>query len=416
MRPTFRTLKVHDARALQALMAEHADSVEPGLKVLDERVLLGGGAVDLVALDSEGALVLVAVSFVADDAMLLRMLEAYAWCLEYPDTITRLYPASRTTLAAPPRVMFIGERLPDAFLRKVKHLRMPSIDCLEFRYLEVNGVAGLYFNVVEDARPSDGPAAINSAAASASVQARPSREPATMSAAPVSAAAPIAPVASPPIAEPVAPIMPAPASIESPSAPGAAARVEPDVSAPKRSVAARGTATQAPGDVAPAAAVEPLAASIAAADPAPGAEPLTKGVANAVLDVPRPMEMPPAELLEGLRMPETLSSQWRRVLSKTPDAPDAAKVLVVREFLQREFPGCTVYDFYEHQRAAQVFHLQNSQGSLMHLAVVSDDFFEVQAEGDIKRFLEKNRLARALRDAGSTDVLVTPAGVRVAKA
>jgi len=373
MRPTFRTLKVHDARALQALMAEHADSVEPGLKVLDERVLLGGGAVDLVALDSEGALVLVAVSFVADDAMLLRMLEAYAWCLEYPDTIARLYPASRTTLAAPPRVMFIGERLPDAFLRKVKHLRMPSIDCLEFRYLEVNGVAGLYFNVVEDARPSDGPAAINSAAASASVQARPSREPATMSAAPVSAAATIAPVASPPIAEPVAPITPAPA-------------------------------------------VEPLAASIAAADPAPGAEPLTKGVANAVLDVPRPVEMPPAELLEGLRMPETLSSQWRRVLSKTPDAPDAAKVLVVREFLQREFPGCTVYDFYEHQRAAQVFHLQNSQGSLMHLAVVSDDFFEVQAEGDIKRFLEKNRLARALRDAGSTDVLVTPAGVRVAKA
>jgi hypothetical protein len=400
MRPTFRTLKVHDARALQALMAEHADSVEPGLKVLDERVLLGGGAVDLVALDSEGALVLVAVSFVADDAMLLRMLEAYAWCLEYPDTIARLYPASRTTLAAPPRVMFIGERLPDAFLRKVKHLRMPSIDCLEFRYLEVNGVAGLYFNVVEDARPSDGPAAINSAAASASVQARPSREPATMSAAPVSAAAPIAPVASPPIAEPVAPITPAPASIESPSAPVAAARVEPDVSAPKRSPAA----------------VEPLAASIAAADPAPGAEPLTKGVANAVLDVPRPVEMPPAELLEGLRMPETLSSQWRRVLSKTPDAPDAAKVLVVREFLQREFPGCTVYDFYEHQRAAQVFHLQNSQGSLMHLAVVSDDFFEVQAEGDIKRFLEKNRLARALRDAGSTDVLVTPAGVRVAKA
>jgi hypothetical protein len=114
-------------------------------------------------------------------------------------------------------------------------------------------------------------------------------------------------------------------------------------------------------------------------------------------------------------MPETLSSQWRRVLSKTPDAPDAGKVLVVREYLQREFPACTVYDFYEHQRAAQVFHLQNSQGSLMHLAAVSDDFFEAQAEGDIRRFLEKNRLARALRDAGAADVLVTPAGVRVAK-
>jgi hypothetical protein len=51
----------------------------------------------------------------------------------------------------------------------------------------------------------------------------------------------------------------------------------------------------------------------------------------------------------------------------------------------------------------------------MHMAAVSDDFFEAEAEGDIRPFLERNRLARALRDAGPSSVLITSAGLRVTK-
>lgn len=436
MRPTFRTLKVDDARALQTLMAEHAESLDTGLKVLDERVVLGGGAVDLVALAAEGTLVLIAIALVADDAMLLRMLEAYAWCFEYPDAIARLYPAMRIPLDAPPRVMFVGERFPDAFLRKVKHLRMPSLDCLEFRYLEVNGVAGLYFNPVDEARPAEATAAV-----------APSPERVSVGAPPVPAAVPITPIpttsiltapvapSAPPAARitvtpsPIEPVTPVTAPVASIAESVAAARVEPETpaAAPARSAVGRGTATLPVTEAAAATAiaVEPLAASIEleVVDPVPAEkpvirhEPVTHHKAGpAVGDGARAVEAPPAELLVGLRMPETLSSQWRRVLTRTPEAPDAAKVLVVREYLQQEFPGCTVYDFYEHQRAAQVFHLQNSQGSLMHQAAVSDDFFEAESERNIRRFLDKNRLARALRDAGSSDVLVTQGGIRVAKA
>ena len=437
MRPTFRTLRVDDARALQTLMAEHAESLDTGLKVHDERVVLGGGAVDLVALDAEGNLVLIAIALVADDAMLLRMLEAYAWSFEYPDAIGRLYPAMRTALDAPPRVMFVAERFPDAFLRKVKHLRMPSLDCLEVRYLEVNGVAGLYFNPVDEARPAEATAAV-----------APSPERVSVGAPPVPAAVPITPI--PTTSIPTAPVAPAPAAppakirvTPSPIEPVTpvtaaaasiaesvdAARVEPETlaAAPARSAVGRGTATLPVTEpaAATAIAVEPLAASIEleVVDPLPAEKPVIHHelvthhkAGRAVGDGVRAVEAPPVELLEGLRMPETLSSQWRRVLTRTSEAPDAAKVLVVREYLQQEFPGCTVYDFYEHQRSAQVFHLQNSQGSLMHQAAVSDDFFEAESERNIRRFLDKNRLARALRDAGSSDVLVTQGGIRVAKA
>src|SRR3989441_1153685 len=52
----------------------------------------------------------------------------------------------------PPRILFIVERLTDAFVRRVKHLSFLEIDCLEFRHLEVNGASAVYFHLVERLR------------------------------------------------------------------------------------------------------------------------------------------------------------------------------------------------------------------------------------------------------------------------
>ena len=97
------------------------------------------------------------------------------------------------------------------------------------------------------------------------------------------------------------------------------------------------------------------------------------------------------------------------------EGPEAAKLQVIRDYLQSEFAGSIVYDFYEHQRAAQLFQVKNGQGGVLHLAALSDDFFEAHAEADIRRALDRHRLGRALREAGASDVLVTAGGVRVAK-
>ena len=61
MRPTFRKLEVKDLGTLERLVAENIEGVEPGLKVVDSRLLLGQAAVDLVGLDSNASLVLIAV-------------------------------------------------------------------------------------------------------------------------------------------------------------------------------------------------------------------------------------------------------------------------------------------------------------------------------------------------------------------
>jgi len=153
MRPTFRKLEVKDIGSLERLIADNIEGVEPGLQVVDSRLLLGQVAIDLVGLDSQGSLVLVALDFSADDGLLLRVMDAYSWCLEYPDTLRRLYPMARIT-SKPPRILFVVEKMTDAFLRRVKQLSFLEIDCFEFRNLEVNGASVVYFDLVERLRKS----------------------------------------------------------------------------------------------------------------------------------------------------------------------------------------------------------------------------------------------------------------------
>jgi len=149
MSATCQKLKVKDLGDLEKLVAENIEGIESGLQVIDSRVLLGHAVIDLVGLDAKGALVLIALDFTASEGPLLRAMDAHSWCLEYPDTIRRLYPMATVSSTRPPRVLFVAERLTDAFVRRIKQLSFLEIDCLKFCYLDVNGTSGLYFDLVE---------------------------------------------------------------------------------------------------------------------------------------------------------------------------------------------------------------------------------------------------------------------------
>jgi hypothetical protein len=148
MRVVVRKLEIPDVGQLQSLVIEHLDGIEPGLTVLDSRLLLGHATVDIVALDADGTLVLVTAGFTADEDMLLKAVEAYSWCLEYSDAIRRLYPSVDVSVARPPRLMFVVERLPDSFHRKIKQLGFSEVDCVEFRHLDVSGTPAVYFDTL----------------------------------------------------------------------------------------------------------------------------------------------------------------------------------------------------------------------------------------------------------------------------
>jgi len=376
-------MKLEDVKDLQALVAEHADSVEAGLRVLEARVLLGGATIDLLALDSSESLVLLALGFAADDELLMRALEAYSWCLEYPDALRRLYPSVRLSETQPPRVIFVAERLPEAFLRKARHLRLHRVDFVEFKF-------GLQFTTVDSAR-RDEPAPTGPPPAPRREAARHADKPRAVEREPE----------PPRPAEPRRPVE-APRAVEPPRHVEAPRHVEPTrhIEAPPRHI-------EAPRHVEPPRRIE-----------APRhVEPPARHLEPPRYLEPRmtPPNLEHDELLNGLKLPANgnLSSQWQRALDHRPGDLDDYRVKVVREYLQREFPTSVIYDFFAHDRGVQMFHLQDNLGAVVHTATVSGELLADFTESQIRAFLDKHKLARVLRQAGQAGVVVTRVGLKI---
>jgi hypothetical protein len=105
-----------------------------------------------------------------------------------------------------------------------------------------------------------------------------------------------------------------------------------------------------------------------------------------------------SDAVDGFERPRKAEPERRRDV--TPAGLDETKVRCVREYLQHELPQCSVYDFFDFERTAYAFHLQNSQGQLVHLAFVTAEFLSERSEREIQRFLEQQRVAHLLRQAG----------------
>jgi hypothetical protein len=141
-------LEMETVGKMSRLVIDNIDAIASDLTVLDSRLLLGNANVDVVALDGTGSLVLIAINLTSDEQLLLKAVEAYSWCLEYPEAVRRLYPAADVSVTRPPRVMFVVERMSDSFHRKVKQLGFPEVDCVEFRHLAIDGAEAVHFDTI----------------------------------------------------------------------------------------------------------------------------------------------------------------------------------------------------------------------------------------------------------------------------
>jgi len=631
MKLTFKRREVTDLQHLRTLVSDNADAMEPGLKILASNLNLGRTTVELAAIDGQDRPVLFVLGLTADDVMLVRALEAYAWCLEYPESIQRLVPAS-VRPGWPPRIVFVAERLLEAFVRKLRLLSFSTVDCFEFRYVEANGTTGFYLDRVDWApdavarsrferpeRPAveerierrdeprvmpreepraaprdEAKASRDEAKVSAREESRAAREeprgiprdeervvppreepklvllreearddipdepeepledevaelreelydepkvtprdeprviplvpieeprivmlhetkpsPRTSEPAPTNGTrkaaepserterqrpepAPVLlkglrpPSEAPPrrrpreVPEPPRPTEQRPSSLRDISKPPAQAtpaasrgsQVEPKpTQAPAARVSqppvesrpksdgprvdpskngSKGDAARLDlpkGDLAPtwrkfldrltstfdartAPGVEPPRAGAAPSTPA--SPPLNLQPFAADIEV-EPSEVAPDEvideapeaiaeitdkqrrLMQGVTLPDNgeLAPQWRKFL----DHPtlDEAKIAVVRGYLQREFPLCTVYDFHDFQRNAQVFQLQDNHGKVTQLITMTAEFFDGHRDLEVRAWIEKHRLAQAMRQAGQAGVLVSQAGLQIEK-
>ena len=426
MKLTFKKQEVKHLAHLQALVTEHAEAIEPGFRVLAHSLNLGRSTVDLAGLDTRQTPVLIALGFVADDQMLFRMLEAYAWCLEYPESVRRLVPAENGPGRWPPRVVFVGERVLESFQRKIGLLKFPAVACFEFRCVEVNGATGFYLDQVDWA--TSAPAVSQPAATRLLPQAAIAEQPeerrdergeeqrnsqnGTGEEEPPQRSLDLPTTPAEPERDADAP---APSKIEIADDPGAKSppeRDEPEPPGRELGPTWRKFLEMLTGSFEgrPAQHVEDVPEAKPGPAPTSAPQPVPEAPA-----APEPERSTAPALLDGLTLPSNgeLAPQWRRFLDRP--SIDEVKIAAVKEYLHGEFPLCTIYDFHEFQRSAQVFQLQDNHGQVLHLATITVDFFQARDDGEIRPWLEKKRLAQALRQAGQAGVLVTSAALQIEK-
>src|SRR3989442_1942268 len=149
-----RKVKVEDPAALRDLIATNVDGIEPGLQIVETGLRLGAATVDLVALDTNGSLVLISVGS-ADHATLLGLVDAYLWCLVNPDNIHRLYPNAASAAVQPPRIVFVAEEFGESFLSSARQLSVTRIEAFEGQHFEVKGQSVLCFEALPTRDQSD---------------------------------------------------------------------------------------------------------------------------------------------------------------------------------------------------------------------------------------------------------------------
>jgi hypothetical protein len=60
-----------------------------------------------------------------------------------------------------------------------------------------------------------------------------------------------------------------------------------------------------------------------------------------------------------------------------------------------------------------MFHLQDSHGAVIHSAIVTEEVLGEGGESQLQNLLEKHKLARVLRQAGSAAVSVAKTGLKI---
>jgi hypothetical protein len=145
----FTRLPLEDDARLRDLLVESSHLIEAGMHMAGGLLPIGGGrSLDLLAIDSQARLTVLEVRCQEPPGWLLDALDHYDWACGHLEEISQLYPQHALDSARRPRLLFICSTFSDDFRRRLAHLRGAPIQLFEYRYLEVNGVRGLYFEPV----------------------------------------------------------------------------------------------------------------------------------------------------------------------------------------------------------------------------------------------------------------------------
>ncbi len=124
-------------------------AIEARLTALDFGVPAGsGGAIDVLALDNAGRLVVIDVDLTATGSLLVRGLDHAEWIARNLAVVSRMYRSQPVDYSARPRLVLVAHDFSRALRNAIRQITVPEVTCVRCHGLDVSGWTGIYFESI----------------------------------------------------------------------------------------------------------------------------------------------------------------------------------------------------------------------------------------------------------------------------
>jgi hypothetical protein len=136
MAKMFKRLDIDQECKLESQVIKDPEALEDGLVYLTHQRPANGNYIDVLAVDSDGVLIVIELKVGEDDEMLLQALEYYDYVSSNRDRLAKEYEAKAKIVAQEePRIMLVASSFTDRLRLAARYVE-PKVTLLEYAYLE----------------------------------------------------------------------------------------------------------------------------------------------------------------------------------------------------------------------------------------------------------------------------------------
>jgi len=153
-----RPIDLREREELEPLLVANPDTIEQGLQILSNQLMTDSGPLDILAVDSEGSLVVIELKNEASEGHLDQALRYYDWCRQNVSWISKAYSSKNDIDPnAAPRLMLIAPAFTEIIKRIAKYIDI-ELHLIEYHAFEdEKGERGIICTEIDYGQPPEPP-------------------------------------------------------------------------------------------------------------------------------------------------------------------------------------------------------------------------------------------------------------------
>ena len=143
---------------LEPLLVANPDVIEQGLQIISHQLMTDSGPLDILAVDSEGTLIIIELKNEATEGHLDQALRYYDWCRQNISWISKAYSSNNDINPnSAPQLMLIAPSFTDTVKRISKYVSV-ELHLVQYQAFEdEKGERGILCNEIDYGQPPDPP-------------------------------------------------------------------------------------------------------------------------------------------------------------------------------------------------------------------------------------------------------------------